>query len=112
MNTKNSTILDPGPYEYYYNGNRETFNFKYSQLNLQPGKYTVHTLDDSKVTEESRSLKAGDYYMQDGSILPGDEDVKPFRDELRKSCLGVVFWVGEIEGNTGRRPAPKKATAC
>ena len=98
VNTKNSTILDPGPYEYYYNGNRETFNFKYSQLNLQPGKYTVHTLDDSKVTEESRSLKAGDYYMQDGSILPGDEDVKPFRDELRKSCLGVVFWVGEIEG--------------
>jgi hypothetical protein len=97
VNTKNSTILDPGPYEYYYNGNRETFNFKYSQLNLQPGKYTVHTLDDSKVTEESRSLKAGDYYMQDGSILPGNEDGSLSRDE-QESCLGVVFWVGEIEG--------------
>lgn len=98
VNIKSLALLDPGAYKYYYNGAKETFKLKYSQLNLQPGKYTVHTLDDSKVTEEFRSLKAGDYYMQDGSILPGDEDVKPFRDELQKSCLGVVFWVGEIEG--------------
>lgn len=98
VNIKSLALLDPGLYKYYYNGAKETFKLKYSQLNLQPGKYTVHTLDDSKVTEEFRPLKAGDYYMQDGSILPGDEDVKPFRDELRKSCLGVVFWVGEIEG--------------
>ena len=98
VNTKSLALLDPGAYKYYYNGAEETFHLKYSQLNLQPGKYTVHTLDDSKVTEKFRPLKAGDYYMQDGSILPGDEDVKPFRDELRKSCLGVVFWVGEIEG--------------
>ena len=97
-NTTDPTHLNPGPYKYYYNGTKKTFNFDYSQLKLQPGKYTVHTLDDSKVTEKFRSLKAGDYYMQDGSILPGDEDVKPFRDELQESCLGVVFWVGEIEG--------------
>lgn len=98
VNTTDPILFVRGPYKYYYNGAKETFNFDYSQLNLQPGKYTVHTLGDSKVTEEFRSLKAGDYYMQDGSILPGDEDVKPFRDELQKSCLGVVFWVGEIEG--------------
>ena len=98
VNTTDPILFVRGPYKYYYNGTKETFNFDYSQLNLQPGKYTVHTLGDSKVTEKFRPLKAGDYYMQDGSILPGDEDVKPFRDELRKSCLGVVFWVGEIEG--------------
>ena len=98
VNTKETAGSVQGSYEYYYNGAKETFKLKYSQLNLQPGKYTVHTLGDSKVTEKFRPLKAGDYYMQDGSILPGDEDVKPFRDELRKSCLGVVFWVGEIEG--------------
>ena len=98
LNTTDPTHLNPEPYEYYYNGTKETFNLKYSQLNLQPGKYTVHTLDDSKVTEESRSLKAGDYYMQDGSILPGDEVSNLSRDELRKSCLGVVFWVGENKG--------------
>lgn len=98
VNTKETAGSVQGSYEYYYNGAKETFIFYYSQLNLQPGKYTVHTLGDSKVTEKFRPLKAGDYYMQDGSILPGDEDVKPFRDELRKSCLGVVFWVGEIEG--------------
>ena len=107
VNTKSLALLDPGAYKYYYNGAKETFNLKYSQLKLQPGKYTVHTLDDSKVTEVFRSLKAGDYYMQDGSILPGDEDVKPFRDELRKSCLGVVFWVGEIEGMHWTRTGDK-----
>ena len=42
VNTNTPTASDPGPYEYYYNGNRETFYFDYSQLNLQPGKYTVH----------------------------------------------------------------------
>ena len=108
VNIESLALLDPGPYKYYYNGAKETFKLKYSQLNLQPGKYTVHTLDDSKVTEEFRSLKAGDYYMQDGSILPGDEDVKPFRDELRKSCLGVVFWVGEIEERHWTQTGPKK----
>ena len=98
VNTTDPILFVRGPYKYYYNGAKETFNFDYSQLNLQPGKYTVHTLGDSKVTEEFRSLKAGDYYMQDGSILPGDEVSNLSRDELRKSCLGVVFWVGEIEG--------------
>ena len=107
VNTKSLALLDPGSYKYYYDGIQETFNFDYSQLNLQPGKYTVHQVDDSKVTEVFRSLKAGDYYMQDGSILPGDEDVKPFRDELRKSCLGVVFWVGEIEGMHWTRTGDK-----
>lgn len=106
-NTTDPTHLNPGPYKYYYNGAKETFHLKYSQLNLQPGKYTVHTLDDSKVTEEFRSLKAGDYYMQDGSILPGDEVSNLSRDELQKSCLGVVFWVGEIEGMHWTRTGDK-----
>lgn len=98
VNTKNPKVLDPGPYEYYYNGNRETFNFDYSQLNLQPGKYTIHEIDSNEAgKEEFRPLAAGDYYMQDGSILPGNENVRPFRDELQESCLGVVFWVGEID---------------
>ena len=98
VNTKGPVPSDPGPYEYYYKGNRETFYFKYSQLNLQPGKYTVHKLGDNEAgKEEFRPLAAGDYYMQDGSILPGNENVRPFHDELQKSCLGVVFWVGEID---------------
>ena len=97
MNTNTPTASDPGPYEYYYKGNRKTFYFDYSQLNLQPGKYTVHEIDGNEAIEE-RPLAAGDYYMQDGSILPGNEDVRPFHDELQKSCLGVVFWVGENKG--------------
>ena len=110
VNTKSPKVFNPGPYEYYYNGNRETFYFDYSsQLNLQPGKYTVHKVGDNEAgKEEFRSLAAGDYYMQDGSILPGNEDVRPFHDELQKSCLGVVFWVGEIEGMHWTRTGSKK----
>ena len=108
VNTKETAGSVQGSYEYYYNGAKETFKLKYSQLNLQPGKYTVHTLGDSKVTEKFRPLKAGDYYMQDGSILPGDEVSNLSRDELRKSCLGVVFWVGEIEGIHWTQTGPKK----
>lgn len=97
VNTKNPTVSYPGAYKYYYKGNRETFYFDYSQLNLQPGKYTVHKLGGNEAgKEEFRSLETGDYYMQDGSILPGDEVSNPSRDE-QKSCLGVVFWVGEID---------------
>ncbi len=96
VNTK-SFVSDPGPYKYYYAGAENTFNLKYSKLNLQPGKYTVREVDDRQVPEENRPLKAGDYYMQDGSILPGDEISNLSRDELQ-NCLGVVFWVGEIEG--------------
>ena len=98
MNTNTPTASDPGPYEYYYDGNRKTFYFDYSQLNLQPGKYTIHEIDGNEAGKEERPLAAGDYYMQDGSILPGNENVRPFHGELQKSCLGVVFWVGEIEG--------------
>lgn len=98
VNTKSPVPSRPGPYEYYYKGNRKTFYFDYSQLNLQPGKYTVHKVGDNEAgKEEFRPLAAGDYYMQDGSILPGNENVMPFHDELQKSCLGVVFWVGEID---------------
>ena len=103
VNTKETAVLVPREYKYYYNGAEETFNFDYSQLKLQPGKYTVHQVGDSKVTEKFRSLKAGDYYMQDGSILPGDEVSNLSRDE-QESCLGVVFWVGEINGQHWTRP--------
>lgn len=96
VNTK-SFVSDPGPYKYYYAGAENTFNLKYSKLNLQPGKYTVREVDDRQVPEENRQLRAGDYYMRDGSILPGDEISNLSRDELQ-NCLGVVFWVGEIEG--------------
>ena len=97
VNTKETAGSVQGSYKYYYNGAKETFIFYYSQLNLQPGKYTVHEIDGNEAIEE-RPLAAGDYYMQDGSILPGDEVSNLSRDELRKSCLGVVFWVGENKG--------------
>lgn len=93
VNTINPMYLRPGPYKYYYAGAEKTFDFDYSQLNLQPGKYTVHKVDGNEAIEE-RPLAAGDYYMQDGSILPGNEDGSLSRDE-QESCLGVVFWVGE-----------------
>lgn len=97
VNTKTDMSRLPGTYQYYYYKSPATFRIDYSLLNLQPGKYTVREVDDRQVPEENRQLRAGDYYMWDGSILPGDEISNLSRDELQ-NCLGVVFWVGEIEG--------------
>ena len=100
VNTKKTTVLEPGPYKYYYAGAEKTFKFKYSQLNLQPGKYTVHKVDDSEVIEELRPLEAGDYYMRDGSIVPQDAFANgSLPADVQADCLGVVFWVGENEGH-------------
>lgn len=97
VNTKTGMNFMPKTYQYFHSEVQKTFKIEYSKLNLQPGKYTVPKVDDSPMIEENRPLKAGDCYMQDGSILPGDE-VKSLPPDERKCCLGIVFWVGEIEG--------------
>ena len=66
----------PTDYEYFVSGTKKTYSFSYSDLNLQPGRYTVITVNDGAVTEETRTLKEGDFYMKDGGILPQEHDVR------------------------------------
>ena len=98
VNTKTNQQSMPTDYEYFVSGTKEAYSFSYSDLNLQPGRYTVITVNGGAVTEETRALMEGDFYMKDGGILPQEEVQSKMPDEESKNCLGVVFWVGEKEG--------------
>ena len=87
----------PTDYEYFVSETKKTYSFTYSDLNLQPGRYTVITVNGGAVTEKTRALMEGDFYMKDGGILPQEDVPNKMSGEESKNCLGVVFWVGEIE---------------
>lgn len=97
VNTKTDKQSMPTNYEYFVSETKETYSFSYSNLNLQPGRYTVITVNGGAVTEETRVLKEGDFYMKDGCILPQEDVKSKMSGEESKNCLGIVFWVGEKE---------------
>ena len=96
VNTKTDKQSMPTDYEYFVSETKKTYSFTYSDLNLQPGRYTVITVNGGAVTEKTRALKEGDFYMKDGGILPQEDVKSKMSGEESKNCLGVVFWVGEI----------------
>lgn len=83
--------------DYYYNGQNKQSTVTKEELNLQPGRYTIHQVDGGAVTELQRPLAEGDYYMTDGGILPAEDVINAISADDKKNCLGVVFWVGEKE---------------
>jgi hypothetical protein len=97
VNTKTDKQSMPTDYEYFVSETKKTYSFTYSDLNLQPGRYTVITVNGGAVTEKTRALMEGDFYMKDGGILPQEDVPNKMSGEESKNCLGVVFWVGEIE---------------
>lgn len=61
-----------------------------------PGAYCLYTIDGGKAEVTERPLKAGDFYMRDGSVLPQEAaDGGTLPADVQTDCLGVVFWVGE-----------------
>ena len=49
---------------------------------------------DGKVEEIlSKSLAVGDFYMKDGSVIPGSTET--LTEGQKANCIGVVFWVGD-----------------
>lgn len=61
-----------------------------------PGTYRLYTIDGGKAEVTERPLKAGDFYMRDGSVLPQEAaDGGTLPADVQTDCLGVVFWVGE-----------------
>lgn len=81
----------------YYNDELEQRFFQISDEELLPGWYKHYTVDGGEVKKVSRPLKEGDYYMDDGGIVP-NEKVQNVSSMPAGKCLGVVFWVGEKEG--------------
>ena len=84
-------------FSYYSGGQKKEVSVQSRQLNLQPGRYTVHQVDGGAVTELKRPLAEGDYYMKDGGILLAEDVINAISADDKKNCLGVVFWVGEKE---------------
>ena len=80
----------------YYTAEFEKRKFYPVVQRLSSGTYRLYTIDGGAETETDCSLKEGDFYMRDGSILPqkaaGNGNLPV---DVQVDCLGVVFWVGE-----------------
>lgn len=87
---------------YYYTAELKKCSFSVTTVGRgdgTPGTYRLYTIDGGKAEVKERSLKEGDFYMRDGSILPQEAaDAGSLPAKVQADCLGVVFWVGENEG--------------
>ena len=87
----------------YYTAGFKKCRFEVTTFELSdgtPGIYRLYTIDGGKAEVKERPLAAGDFYMRDGSILPQEAaDAGSLPADVQADCLGVVFWVGENEGN-------------
>ncbi|WP_106831507.1 fimbrillin family protein [Parabacteroides pacaensis] len=88
----------------YYTAAFEKRNFAVTTTSLfgssdYAGTYFLYTIDGGAETVKTdRPLKEGDFYMRDGTILPQDAFGNgALPTDVQEDCLGVVFWVGEIE---------------
>ncbi|WP_432319129.1 fimbrillin family protein [Phocaeicola dorei] len=83
----------------YYTAGFEKRSFTITASKPYGGIYRLYTIDGGAATTTERPLKAGDFYMSDGSVLPGEAAANgSLPADMQADCLGVVFWVGEIEG--------------
>lgn len=87
----------------YYTAAFEKRNFGVTTISATgssdyAGTYFLYTIDGGAETVIDRPLKEGDFYMRDGSVLPREAaDGGTLPTDVQEDCLGVVFWVGEIE---------------
>ena len=89
-------IVPPGstPYSVSVSYNAGEINKEYSYSTTvkqtSAGKYHLIKLHREEAATQ-RDLKVGDFYYQDGSILPGDST---FYNLASNPCIGIVFKVG------------------
>lgn len=83
---------------YYYDSGftKRTFGIKIPREDGLRGKYKTYTIDGGAETTTERPLAEGDFYMKDGTVLPKEAfGSGNLPDDVKKDCIGVVFWVGE-----------------
>ncbi|WFE84403.1 fimbrillin family protein [Parabacteroides chongii] len=83
---------------YYYDSefNKHKFAATANTGHVPGGKYKIYTVDDGKETTTKRPLAEGDFYMNDGTVLPKEAfSSGNLPDDVKDDCIGVVFWVGE-----------------
>lgn len=72
-----------GSYPYYI-GTRK-FDITATASDAVAQHYLAYTLDEGIELPGSRDVQVGDYYMSDGTVLPGDASSVP------EGCVGIVF---------------------
>lgn len=83
---------------FYYDSGFKKHDFPCWGKNRVSGSYKLYTVDNATETKSDRPLREGDFYMKDGTVLPQEafNDGADIPDDVKKDCIGVVFWVGEI----------------
>lgn len=83
--------------EFYYDSGFKKHEFTKSVSNNVSGTYKLYTVDDDAETKSDRKLREGDFYMKDGTVLSQEAfGGGNLPNDVKKDCIGVVFWVGEI----------------
>lgn len=97
MKTNMDLHVDWESTEFYYDSGFKKHKFTLSINNEVAGTYKLYTVDDGAETKSDRKLREGDFYMKDGTVLPQEAfGSGNLPDDVKKDCIGVVFWVGEI----------------
>lgn len=91
------TDMDWDLKEFYYDSGFKKHEFTQRVNNRVSGTYKLYTVDGGAETKSDRKLREGDFYMKDGTVLPQEAfGGGNLPDDVKKDCIGVVFWVGEI----------------
>lgn len=89
---------------YYYDSgfSKRTFDIEVLTVDNLRGIYKTYTVDNATETKSKRTLREGDFYMKDGTVLPQERyNSKEMPADVKNDCLGVVFWVGEKTSSGG-----------
>lgn len=84
-----STISIKGNYTDAKTSKKRVFEFKPTISN--GGNYKVYNVDNAVITRKTHTLKSGDFFMQDGSLVAGDQTLT---SEEQANCIGIIYKVG------------------
>lgn len=98
LNSIWNTVMTSYYYDSEFNKHEFTANV-ISTEHVPGGKYKIYTIDGGAETTTERPLAEGDFYMKDGTVLPQEAiGGGNLHADVKKDCIGVVFWVGEKDG--------------
>lgn len=89
--------------EISYTAGKESIAYSYKASVDKTTAEKYHLVNMRRGETIRRNLQVGDFYYQDGSIVPGNKDFYQFSEN---PCIGVVFKVGAGSLGSGRYEYP------
>lgn len=85
-------------------GSTATKEYAVSPNGITAANYALYKVDGGATTviSKSHTLKVGDFYMNDGSLLAGS--TATLTAAQKAACLGIVYWVGNPTNSTDGDP--------